>query len=532
MTNLTKTPEWLELSNHYNQIKNSSIFELFKKDKDRARKFRICSNGIYFDYSKNLITDEGLNLLINLAKASDIERWRLAMFEGEKINNTENRAVLHTALRRPDTDIVKVDGKNVMDFIHSVLKKMEEFSDKVRNGDWKGYTGKEIKNIINIGIGGSDLGPKMVCNALQSYSRRDLNMYFVSNIDGTDIAEVLRVIDPETSLFIVASKTFTTQETIRNAQSAREWLIEKIGDEKAIANHFVAISTNEKAVSEFGINPENMFKFKNWVGGRYSLWSAIGLPIAISVGFENFRNLLNGAYEMDQHFLNAPLNKNMAVILAVIAIWNRNFMKYSNYAIIPYDHYLRDFPSYMQQVDMESNGKYVNRDGNKIVDYDTAPVLFGGTGTNSQHSFFQLIHQGTDIVPCDFIIAKETLNPIANKEHHNKLQDNFLAQQQALMMGRNLKESGGDINKVFEGNRPSNGVIIDKLTPFNLGQLIALYEHKIFVQGIIWRINSFDQSGVELGKILAQNISESRKIFADNHDVDASTMEMLNYFKR
>ncbi len=531
MNNLTKTPEWLELSDHYKQIKNSSIFELFEKDKDRAKKFRICSNGLYFDYSKNLITDESLDLLIKLAKASDIEKWRLAMFEGEKINNTENRAVLHTALRRPATDIVKIDGENVMDFIHFVLKKMEDFSDKVRNGEWKGYTGKKIKNVINIGIGGSDLGPKMVCNALQAYSDRDINMYFVSNIDGTDIAEILRVVDPETSLFIIASKTFTTQETIRNAQSAREWLIKKIGNEEAIAKHFVAISTNDKAVSDFGINPENMFKFKEWVGGRYSLWSAIGLPIAISIGFKNFRNLLDGAYEMDKHFLNTPLDKNMAVILALIAIWNRNFMKCGSYAIIPYDHYLRDFPSYMQQVDMESNGKYIDRDGNKI-DYESAAILFGGTGTNCQHSFFQLIHQGTDIVPCDFIIAKETLNPIANNDHHNKLQDNFLAQQQALMMGRNIEESGGDINKVFEGNRPSNGIIIDKLTPFNLGQLIALYEHKIFVQGIIWRINSFDQSGVELGKILANNISESRKKLADNCDIDDSTLEMLNYFKR
>lgn len=488
-----------------------------------------------------------MTLLTNLARQSDIEAWREKMFSGEKINFTENRSVLHTALRNRSNKPVHVDGKDVMPDVNRVLAQMRTFSDNVRNGKWLGYTGKRITDIVNIGIGGSDLGPVMVCTALKAYAQKGLSVHFVSNIDGTHLAQALQVCDPETTLFIVASKTFTTQETMTNARSARTWFLKSAKDHAHIAKHFVALSTNAMAVQEFGIDPSNMFEFWDWVGGRYSLWSAIGLSIALYVGMDNFEALLEGAHEMDNHFRTAPLEKNMPVILAMLGVWYNNFFEAETQAILPYDQGLSRFPAYLQQGDMESNGKFVNRSGERIT-YSTGPIIWGEAGTNGQHAFYQLIHQGNKLIPCDFLVPLRSQYQIGEhgNEHHKILVSNIFAQTKALMQGKNSKEVKAELeeqgldhrvimelmpHRVFGGNRPTNTILIDELTPKALGKLIALYEHKIFVQGIIWNINSFDQWGVEFGKQIAQKIlpqlSGNNKIT----DHDGSTNSLINYFK-
>lgn len=493
--------------------------ELFRQNPDRAGQWSHALEGMSIDFSKNAIDDRTLALLIDLARAAKLEEWRDNMFDGAAINATENRAVLHTALRRPKADSVLVDGQNIMPFIHDVLEKMKNFSDAVHDGSWTGFTGRTIDTIVNIGIGGSDLGPYMVCEALKAYTVDGISMHFVSNVDSTHLSQALEKCNPETTLFLVASKTFTTQETMANARSARDWLIDTLGDEKAVARHFVALSTNEKAVTEFGISADNMFPFRDWVGGRYSLWSAIGLSICLAVGFDNFEKLLAGAHAMDMHFRRAPLERNLPALLALVGIWQRNFMKRGSLAVLPYDQNLHRFPAFLQQLDMESNGKRVDRNGALITSYDTGPVVFGEPGTNGQHAFYQLIHQGTDVIPCDFIGVKESNYPLG--KHHALLMTNMLAQGRALMQGRTLEEAGGNIHRVFPGNRPSTTIVIDRLDPYHLGMLIALYEHKVFVQGIIWNINSFDQFGVELGKEMANALERG-----DNSASDAST-EML-----
>ena len=457
------------------------------------------------------------------------------MFKGERINKTENRAVLHTALRAPSTDTIILDGENILDDVHRVLNQMKSFSNKVRSGEWKGYSGKKIKNIINIGIGGSDLGPVMACEALKPYSDREINLYFVSNVDGTHIAEVLRKVDFEETLFIVASKTFTTQETMTNADTARSWLVDSYNNKEAVANHFVAISTNEKAVGNFGIDTQNMFVFWDWVGGRYSLPSAIGLPLMISIGPERFFEMLDGYYQMDVHFRTAPLHSNMPVILGLLGIWYNNFFHTESHAILPYDQYMNRFAAYFQQADMESNGKYINKLGEK-VEWATGPIIWGEPGTNGQHAFYQLIHQGTRLIPCDFIGFCQSHNPLS--DHHDKLMANYFAQTEALAFGKTYEELKSENipeslipHKVFEGNRPSNSLMAKKLTPSVLGQLIALYEHKIFVQGVIWDVFSFDQWGVELGKVLAGEILKE----LDNDaslDHDDSTNQLINLYRK
>lgn len=516
--------EWSDLSTHRNRLNATTMREMFQKDAQRFDKFSVSLNGLLFDYSKNRIDEESLSSLLALAKASDLETWRTRMFKGDVINTTEKRSVLHTALRRPKGDSVEVDGDNVMPFIHDVLERMKHFSNAVRSGEWKGHTGKPLSHIVNIGIGGSDLGPYMVCEALKSYVPSNIEMYFVSNVDGTHLAETLKLVDPETTLFIVASKTFTTQETMANADAAKAWLVKKLGDEAAVSRHFCALSTNVPAAKEFGIEENNVFPFRDWVGGRYSLWSAIGLSICLAVGFDNFRKLLDGAYAVDKHFQEAPLEQNIPVLMAVIGLWYRNFWNAASYAVLPYDQYLHRFPAFLQQMDMESNGKSVDREGNPITQYETGPVLFGEPGTNGQHAFYQLIHQGSPLIPCDFISAKKSHNPVANQ--HELLLNNMLAQSQALMQGKNLDEAGGNVFRVFTGNRPNNIFLFDEINPFNLGMLIALYEHKVFVQGIIWNINSYDQYGVELGKELAKNLESG-----DTSTLDSSTKSLLNYMK-
>lgn len=522
--NPVKKPEWSALSSHAASLKDTTLRQLFAEDQNRFAKFSLRHEGLLFDYSKNTLTAETLQKLITLAKASGVEEWRDRMFSGDQINATEKRAVLHTALRSPKGTKVVVDGEDVMPFIHDVLDRMKAFTNDVLSGAWKGYTGKAIRHIVNIGIGGSDLGPYMVCEALKYYQSPNITMHFVSNVDGTHIAETLRKIDPETTLFIVASKTFTTQETMANAGAAKDWLIAKLGDPACVAKHFCALSTNEKAVSSFGIATDNMFPFRDWVGGRYSLWSAIGLSICFAVGFDNFRKLLDGAHAADKHFREAPLEKNIPVLMALIGVWYRNFWDREAIAVLPYDQYLHRFVAFLQQMDMESNGKNVDRDGNTITDYQTGPVVFGEPGTNGQHAFYQLIHQGTTVIPCDFIGTKTTHNPVGNQ--HTLLLNNMVAQAQALMQGRTLEEAGGDVFRVFEGNRPSNTLLFDKMDPYALGMLIALYEHKVFVQGIIWNINSYDQYGVELGKELANNIASGK-----TGALDSSTRGLLDAMK-
>ncbi|MEA1185381.1 glucose-6-phosphate isomerase [Escherichia coli] len=516
--NPTQTAAWQALQKHFDEMKDVTIADLFAKDGDRFSKFSATfDDQMLVDYSKNRITEETLAKLQDLAKECDLAGAIKSMFSGEKINRTENRAVLHVALRNRSNTPILVDGKDVMPEVNAVLEKMKTFSEAIISGEWKGYTGKAITDVVNIGIGGSDLGPYMVTEALRPY-KNHLNMHFVSNVDGTHIAEVLKKVNPETTLFLVASKTFTTQETMTNAHSARDWFLKAAGDEKHVAKHFAALSTNAKAVGEFGIDTANMFEFWDWVGGRYSLWSAIGLSIVLSIGFDNFVELLSGAHAMDKHFSTTPAEKNLPVLLALIGIWYNNFFGAETEAILPYDQYMHRFAAYFQQGNMESNGKYVDRNGN-VVDYQTGPIIWGEPGTNGQHAFYQLIHQGTKMVPCDFIAPAITHNPLS--DHHQKLLSNFFAQTEALAFGKSrevveqeYRDQGKDPAtldyvvpfKVFEGNRPTNSILLREITPFSLGALIALYEHKIFTQGVILNIFTFDQWGVELGKQLANRI--------------------------
>ena len=542
--NPTNTQAWKALEVHQSQLAHTTIADLFKQEQNRFNDYSLTfENQILVDFSKNKINQETLKLLHQLAKESALDEAINAMFTGEKINRTENRAVLHTALRNRSNTPVYVDGKDVMPEVNAVLAKMSAFCDRVISGEWKGYTGKAITDVVNIGIGGSDLGPYMVTEALRPY-KNHLNMHFVSNVDGTHIAETLKKVNPETTLFLVASKTFTTQETMTNANSARDWLLAAAKDSSAVAKHFAALSTNGKAVAEFGIDTNNMFEFWDWVGGRYSLWSAIGLSIALSIGFDNFEALLSGAHEMDKHFRTAPLEKNIPATLALVGLWNTNFLGAQTEAILPYDQYLHRFAAYFQQGNMESNGKYVDRNGDVIRDYQTGPIIWGEPGTNGQHAFYQLIHQGTMLIPCDFIAPAQSHNPLG--DHHSKLLSNFFAQTEALAFGKTKEEveaefvkAGKSLDevkdivpfKVFTGNKPTNSILVQKITPFVLGALIAMYEHKIFAQGVIFNIFSFDQWGVELGKQLANRILPE---LADKEKVsshDSSTNGLINQFK-
>ncbi|KAJ4946788.1 hypothetical protein JOQ06_008834 [Pogonophryne albipinna] len=501
---------------------------------------------ILLDYSKNLITDEVMKMLVNLGKSRGIEAAREKMFSGEKINFTEDRAVLHVALRNRSNTPIMVNGKDVMPDVNKVLEKMKGFCHRVRSGEWKGFTGKAITDVVNVGIGGSDLGPLMVTEALKPYSKGGPRVWFVSNIDGTHITKTLAQLNAETTLFIIASKTFTTQETITNANSAKEWFLEHAKDKAAVAKHFVALSTNGPKVKDFGIDTENMFEFWDWVGGRFSLWSAIGMAIALHIGFENYEKLLSGAHWMDNHFRSAPLEQNAPVLLALLGIWYINFFHAETHAMLPYDQYMHRFTAYFQQGDMESNGKYITKDGAR-VNYHTGPIVWGEPGTNGQHAFYQLIHQGTRMVPSDFLIPAQSQHPIRENLHHKILLANFLAQTEALMKGKTTEEarkeleagglSGADLekilpHKVFQGNRPTNSIIFKKLSPYTLGALIAMYEHKIFIQGVMWEINSFDQWGVELGKQLCKTIEAELKDAAEVHSHDASTNGLINFLKK
>lgn len=524
-TNPVKTRAWKKLEAHYAAVKTRHMKDMFDEDPDRFSKFSIGFDNILFDYSKNIIEEETVQLLLELAEEMKLKDAIDKFFSGEKINETENRAVLHTAMRNQGNKPVYVDGKDVMPEINAALKKMERFSDKVGKGAWKGYTGKSIRDIVNIGIGGSDLGPAMVTEALKPYCNANIKTHFVSNIDGTHITETLKKISTETTLFMIASKTFTTQETMTNACTARKWFLDKAKDKDHVKRHFAAISTNEKEVEKFGIDPENMFVFRDWVGGRYSLWSAIGLPISCAIGFKRFRELLEGAHAMDNYFRETPFQKNIPVIMALIGIWYNNFFKAETHAILPYDQYMHRFTAYFQQGDMESNGKSVDRNGDGVR-YQTGPVIWGEPGTNGQHAFYQLIHQGTKLIPCDFIAPAISHNPVG--DHHNKLLSNFFAQTEALMEGK----ASPDPFRMFKGNRPTNSILFKKLTPRTLGMLIAMYEHKIFAQGIIWNIFSFDQWGVELGKQLAKNIFSELNDDEEARSHDSSTNGLINAFKK
>jgi glucose-6-phosphate isomerase len=543
MSTVTTSPAWQALETEYAKIKDTHMRDLFKADPERFQKYSMQFQDILFDYSKNRITDETLKLLLDLAEQSGLKEQIEAVFSGQKINTTEGRAVLHTALRNRSNRPVEVDGKDVMPEVNAVLAKMRVFTDKVRSGDWKGYTGKKITDVVNLGIGGSDLGPLMVVTALTPYVQEDLKFHFVSNVDGTHIAEVLKRVDPETTLFLIASKTFTTLETMANAHSARDWFLQTAKDDKAVAKHFVAMSTNAEAVSEFGIDTVNMFEFWDWVGGRYSLWSAIGLSIALAIGMDQFEAMLTGAHQVDEHFRTVEFKDNIPVLMALLGIWYNNFFKAETHAILPYDQYLSRFPAYFQQGDMESNGKRVNKEG-EWVDYSTGPIIWGEPGTNGQHAFYQLIHQGTKLIPCDFMAPIKTHNPLG--KHHTYLLANFIAQPEALMQGKTetqvreeLKAQGVEDGKAeslvraktFPGNIPSNVFFFKELTPTTLGALIALYEHKIFAQGIIWKINSFDQMGVELGKVLAKAIIPELESEATITSHDASTNGLIRFYK-
>ncbi len=541
--NPTHTQAWKKLEKHFDTAKGLQLKELFEKDKNRFANYSLKFEDFLIDYSKNIITEETLTLLLDFAKEVKLEQAITDMFNGDKINQTEGRAVLHTALRNQSDRKILVDGKDVMPEVRNVLNKMKSFSNQIISGNWKGYSGKPISDIVNIGIGGSDLGPLMVTEALRPYKKENISVHFVSNVDGTHIAETLKNLNQETTLFLVASKTFTTQETMTNAFTARKWFLEAAQNEEHIKKHFAALSTNKKSVEAFGIDSNNMFEFWDWVGGRYSLWSAIGLSIACTVGFENFEKLLLGAHRMDEHFRATPFDKNIPVILALIGIWYNNFFGADTEAILPYDQYLHRFAAYFQQGNMESNGKYIDRNGKK-VEYQTGPIIWGEPGTNGQHAFYQLIHQGTKMIPCDFIAPANSQNPIG--DHHQKLLANFFAQTEALMKGKTkaeviaeLKKAGKSDSeiaflaefKVFEGNKPTNSIIFDLLTPETLGSLIAMYEHKIFVQGVLWNIFSFDQWGVELGKQLANQILpelQNEKL-VDSHD--SSTNGLINSYK-
>lgn len=542
---LINTPAWVALLEHFERVKKVHMVELFEEDPERFKKYSVQFDDMLLDYSKNRVTDETMQLLFGLAEQADVEKWRDSMFAGEKINNTEGRAVLHTALRNRSGRPVFVDDENVMPMIEAELEKMRVFSEKVRNGQWIGYAGLPITNVVNIGIGGSDLGPNMVCRALEPYSHKSLRVHFVSNVDGSHIGQMLSYLRPETTLFIVASKTFTTQETLTNANTAKKWFLEGAGrvTEGDIAKHFVAVSTNEKEVEGFGIDPVNMFRFWDWVGGRYSLWSTVGLASAIYVGMDKFIEMLEGAHEMDKHFQEQPLDQNIPVILAMLGIWYGNFFDAESSAVLPYDHNLRMLPAYLEQADMESNGKSVDREGRQAT-YSTGKIIWGAEGINGQHAFYQLLHQGTRLIPTDFIASVQSHGN--HKNHCDILASNFLAQTEALMKGRSmektreqLKEANIELHKaekrlphmIFGGNQPSNSIVIKKLTPKALGSLLAMYEHKIFVQGIVWNLNSYDQWGVELGKKLAKNILEELEGDENNYEHDSSTQGLLDWFR-
>ena len=540
---LSRSAAWSALVSHKHEIDNLHMRSLFDEDSARFERFSISQGGVMLDYSKNRITSHTLELLLDLARCAGLEKMRGEMFDGQTINFTEHRSVLHTALRRPPGYSLEIDGLDVSAEIADVLQQMKGCCERVISGEWKGYTGQAMTDIVNIGIGGSDLGPCMVTEALRPFAHGKLQVHFVSNIDGTHISETLKKLDPATTLFIIASKTFTTQETLTNAMSAREWFLAHSGDESHIAKHFAAVSTNREKVVEFGIDEANMFRFWDWVGGRYSLWSSIGLSIALYLGFDRFQELLDGAYAMDQHFLKAPLEKNVPVLLAVLGIWYNNFFDVSSHAVIPYDQYMHRFSAYLQQLDMESNGKRVNRQGSP-VEYATGPVIWGEPGTNSQHAFFQLLHQGPNFIPADFIVPLKSQNPIG--EHHDILLANCFAQTEALMKGKDehevrceLETAGCDPaeieallpHKVFPGNRPTNTILVGELNPFTLGSLIAMYEHKVFVQGIIWGVNSFDQWGVELGKQLAKTIFPEIQGSETVTTHDGSTNALINAYR-
>jgi glucose-6-phosphate isomerase len=541
--NPKETKAWNKLEHHYDEMIETEMKDLFASDANRFNDFSIKMKDVLLDYSKNIITKETLQLLLELAEETGLQSGIRSMFSGEVINETENRAVLHVALRNVSNEPITVDGENVMPAVNKVLDQMKSFVGKIHSGEWRGHTGKKIHHIVNIGIGGSDLGPVMVSEALKPYWFDDIELHFVSNIDGTHIAETFAKIDPEKSLFIIASKSFTTQETMTNARTARSWFLDNGGTEEGVAKHFVAVSTNEKDVKAFGIDPNNMFEFWDWVGGRFSLSSAIGLPIACAIGYDNFREMQEGMHDMDQHFLNQPFKENIPVLLGLIGIWYTNFMGAETEAILPYDQYMHRFAAYFQQGNMESNGKSVDRAGNP-VNYQTGPIIWGEPGTNGQHAFYQLIHQGTRLVPCDFIASAQSHNPLG--DHHSILMSNFFAQTEALMKGMTEEEVRTDLMasgkskeeierlvpfKVFDGNRPTNSILCQKIDPKTLGMLIAMYEHKIFTQGYIWNIFSFDQWGVQLGKLLANNILPELKGSDEIYSHDSSTNGLINAFK-
>src|SRR6187399_1634758 len=535
-TELTRSPEWQALEAHYQASHEIEMRELFAKDATRAQRFQVEALGIYLDYSKNRITDETVKALLALAESAGLRAKIDQMFAGEKINTTEGRAVLHTALRAPAGASIIVDGKNVVPEVHAVLRKMAEFSERVRSGAWKGHTGKSIKNIVNIGIGGSDLGPYMATEALRHYSARHLTFRFVSNVDATDFAEATHDLEPEETLFIVCSKTFTTLETLGNAKTARDYLLSKLKDPAAVKKHFVAVSTNAEEVAKFGIDTANMFGFWDWVGGRYSMDSAIGLSTMLAIGPDNFRAMLGGFHEIDEHFRTAPFERNLPVLMGLLALWYNNFFGAQTVGVFPYEQYLKRFPAYLQQLTMESNGKHVTLEG-RAVDYETGPILWGQPGTNGQHAFYQLIHQGTKLVPCDFIGFIHSLNPIGS--HHDLLMANFFAQTEALAFGKTSEEVAKEgvareltTHKSFPGNRPTNTILCDRLTPSMLGKLVALYEHKVFVQGVIWQINSFDQWGVELGKVLAKRIGSELEATSEPQLAhDSSTNALIRRYR-
>ncbi|MDX8412166.1 MAG: glucose-6-phosphate isomerase [Mariprofundaceae bacterium] len=543
MSARTQSEAWQALQMHHASMSKLHMRDLFAEDAGRFEKFSLQFEDILVDYSKNMVSEETMRLLLDLARDADVSGWIKRMFSGEKINNTEGRAVLHVALRNRSNRPILVDDEDVMPGIYDVLARMRKFTDDVREGRWLGCTGKRITDIVNIGIGGSDLGPAMVCDALKPFAREGLKVHFVSNVDGTHIVETLKGLSRETTLFVIASKTFTTQETISNAKTARDWFLTRGGTKSAVAKHFVAVSTNARAVANFGIDTDHMFEFWDWVGGRYSLWSAVGLPIALYLGMDNFERLLAGAHAMDEHFRSAPMEENIPVTLALLGVWYNNFWDADSHAILPYDQYMHRFPAYFQQGDMESSGKRVTREG-EAVDYSTGPIIWGEPGTNGQHAFYQLIHQGTKLVPCDFLAPVDSKNPIG--QHHMILLSNFFAQTEALMLGKSEAEVRAELeaeglsgealkallpHKVFPGNRPTNSILFQKLMPETLGALIAMYEHKIFVQSVIWNVNAFDQWGVELGKQLARRILPELMLDGSVTSHDSSTNGLINYFK-
>jgi glucose-6-phosphate isomerase len=535
---ITRLPVWQALRDHHATIKDLHLRSFFDQDPDRSQRLTMEMMEMIVDFSKHRITQQTIELLIELAEQRGLRERIQAMFGGEKINTTEDRAVLHIALRTPENRQIFVDGQDVIPDVHKTLNRMSQFTEQVRNGQWKGFTGKKIRNVLNIGIGGSDLGPVMAYEALRYYAARHLNFRFISNVDGTDFAEAIRDLDPAETLFVVSSKTFTTQETMANARSAREWIIAALGSEPAIASHFVAVSTNAKEVAKFGIDTENMFGFWDWVGGRYSLDSAIGLSTMLAIGADNFRSMLHGFHEMDEHFRNAPLPHNLPVLMGLLGVWYTNFFGFPTHAVLPYDQYLKRFPAYLQQLMMESNGKYISVDGERIEDYQTSPVVWGEPGTNGQHSFYQLIHQGTQLIPCDFICFANSLNSVS--DHQDLLISNVFAQAEALAFGKTAEEVRAEgipetlvPHRTFMGNRPSTVILGDRLTPTMLGRLVALYEHIVFTQGVIWNINSFDQWGVELGKALANRITPE----LTQHDPgelshDPSTNSLIHHYRR